>query len=176
MKCAKHVWAVACCAALLVAPGPATGKGAGVAASAPRFESGARTDAAQRRRTRRVAKRRATVRVKEGRVAEGLWGGMHVRMSVRADGAYLEFDCARGQIGAPFETDAEGRFDLPGTYTRQGPGPIRIGREPTARPARYAGRVEGERMTLSIRLEGSDEPLAEYTLTRGVAGRVVKCR
>lgn len=116
------------------------------------------------------------MRAKKGQVAEGLWGGAHLRLNVNNDGASLEFDCAHGQIGAPFETDSEGRFDLPGTYTREGPGPIRIGREPSARPARYAGRVEGARMTLSVRLEGSDKPLSDYTLTRGDEGRVVKCR
>ncbi|HEX8335154.1 MAG TPA: hypothetical protein VF621_00400 [Pyrinomonadaceae bacterium] len=118
----------------------------------------------------------AAARAEGGRVAEGLWGGQHVRMSAGEEGARLEFDCARGQIDAPFETDAEGRFDLPGTYTRQGPGPVRVGRAPSARPARYKGRVEGERMTLSVTLEGSDKPLAEYTLTRGSRGNVFKCR
>jgi len=49
-------------------------------------------------------------------------------------------------------------------------------RPPSARPARYAGRVEGGRMTLSVRLEGADKPLGEYVLTRGAQGRVVKCR
>lgn len=116
------------------------------------------------------------VRTEEGRVAEGLWGGAHLRMNVTGEGAVLEFDCASGQIGAPFVIDSEGRFDLPGTYTRQGPGPIRIGREPSARPARYAGRVEGGRLTLSVKLEGADKSLGEYTLTRGSEGRVVKCR
>lgn len=123
-----------------------------------------------------VASGAAAARGEGGRVEEGLWGGQHVRMEVGEEGALLEFDCARGQIDAPFETDAEGRFDLPGTYTRQGPGPIRVGKTPTARPARYAGRVEGASMTLSVTLAGSDKPLAEYTLTRGSSGRVVKCR
>ena len=118
----------------------------------------------------------AGARAEGGRVAEGLWGGQHVSMSVTEEGARLEFDCARGQIDAPFETDADGRFDLPDTYTRHGPGPIRVGKTPTARPARYAGRVEGSRMTLSVRLANSDKPLAEYALTRGERGRVVKCR
>jgi hypothetical protein len=137
---------------------------------------GAGRDGAAAQRRRRPAKGRAVVRVKENRVAEGLWGGAHLRLSVSRDGAALEFDCASGQVGAPFETDARGRFDQPGTYTRQGPGPIRIGREPTARPARYSGRVEGDRMTLAVRLEGSDRPLGEYTLTRGDRGQVMKCR
>jgi hypothetical protein len=118
----------------------------------------------------------AAARGEGGRVAEGVWGGQHVRLSVGEEGASLEFDCARGQIDAPFETDAEGRFDLPGTYTRQGPGPIRVGKPPTSRPARFAGRVEGARMTLTVTLKGSDKPLAEYNLTRGDEGRVFKCR
>jgi hypothetical protein len=147
------------------------------AACAPRFVGVGDSNAApQRRRTRRPAKRRMAVRAKAGRVAEGAWGGAHLRMHVNSDGASLDFDCANGQIAAPFETDSGGRFDLPGSYTREGPGPIRIGREPTARPARYEGRVEGARMTLSVRLEGSDKPLGQYTLTRGDEGMVVKCR
>src|ERR1044071_4820617 len=100
MLCAKRTRAVACCAALLLAFGAAFAFGDGAAAQ-----------------RRRGAKRRAaTVRAEEGQVAEGMWGGAHLRMSVTGDGAALEFDCASGRIGAPFETDSEGRFDLPGTY------------------------------------------------------------
>ena len=174
MTCWKRRPGAACCLALLLAFSVA-----GVAAEAagvPRFVGAGDSDTAQRRRTRRSVKRRAAVRAKEGRVAEGLWGGAHLRLNVSGDGASLEFDCAHGEITAPFVLNAEGRFDLPGTYTREGPGPIRIGREPTARPARYAGRVEGERMTLSVRLKDSDKSLGQYTLTRGDEGMVVKCR
>jgi len=162
---------VSCCAALLLAFGVAD-----VAASVPRVEAGAHADGAQRRRPRRGAKKKMAERAKEERVAEGLWGGTHLRLSVNGDGAQLEFDCAHGEIRGPLVLDAEGRFDLPGTYTREGPGPIRIGREPTARPARYAGSVEDGRMTLSVRLEGADKPLGDYALTRGSEGRIVKCR
>ncbi len=116
------------------------------------------------------------MRAEEGRVAEGLWGGARLRLSVTGEGAHLEFDCAHGAINVPLRLDAEGRFDLPGTYTREGPGPIRIGREPTARPAHYAGRVDGARMTLSVQLEGADKPLGAFNLKRGAAGQVVKCR
>jgi hypothetical protein len=159
MLYAKGTRAAAFCAALLMLFGAAFAAG-----DAP----------AQRRRG---AKRRAAaVRTEEGRVAEGLWGGARLRLSVTGEGAQLEFDCAHGAISVPLRIDAGGRFDLPGTYTREGPGPIRIGRVPAARPARYAGRVEGARMTLSVRLEGADKPLGEYTLKRGAEGRIVKCR
>ena len=161
----------ACCLSLLVAFSVAA-----EATGTPRFVGGGGSDTAQRRRARRGVKRRAAVRAKEGRVAEGTWGGAHLRMNVSSDSAALEFDCAHGEITAPFVLNGEGRFDLPGMYTREGPGPIRMGREPSARPARYAGRVEGARMTLSVRLEGSDKPLGDYILTRGDEGRIVKCR
>src|ERR1700749_2614046 len=117
----KRMWAVVCCAAMLLAFSALVAGHDG---------------AAQRRRG---AKRRTGGRKVEGRVTEGAWGGAHLRLEVRGDGAALEFDCAHGQIDAPFEVDAEGRCDLRGTYTREGPGPIRLGREPTARPARYVG-------------------------------------
>jgi hypothetical protein len=171
MLCSKGRRAAAGCAALLLAFGVAD-----VAASGPRVEAGAYADAAQRRRTRRGAKKKMAERAQEGRVAEGVWGGTHLRVNVTGEGAQLEFDCAHGEISAPFRLDAEGRFDLAGTYTREGPGPIRVGREPSARPARYAGHVEGGRMTLTVTLEGADQPLGEYTLARGAPGRVVKCR
>lgn len=162
---------VACCLMLLNALGAS-----GAAAYVPRVEGAAHAETAQRRRARRGAKKKMSERAKEGRVAEGMWGGLHLRVSVSADAAQLEFDCAHGEISVPFRIDAEGHFDLSGTYTREGFGPIRIGREPSARPARYVGRVEGERMTLSVTLEGGDKPLAEYSLARGAAGRIVKCR
>jgi hypothetical protein len=131
---------------------------------------------AQRRAPRRKARKKMSERHASGDVSEGFWGGMHVRMKVAGEGVELEFDCARGSISAPFRTDAEGRFDLPGTYTREGHGPIRIGREPTAAPAHYSGRVEGSKMTLSVRLDEPAQALGSYSLTRGSEGRVTKCR
>jgi hypothetical protein len=141
-----------------------------------RFDGAGRVVSGWRRAAPRKVKRRMKGRSQDGRLASGAWGGDHVRLRVSESGAVLEFDCAHGQISAPFTTDADGRFDLPGTYTREGPGPIRIGRLPTASPARYAGRVEGETMTLGVSLASSDESLGSYTLKRGSEGRVWKCR
>ena len=108
-------------------------------------------------------------------MAEGAWGGAHVRLNVRGGGAELEFDCARGEITAPFETDAAGRFDLPGTFRREGAS-IRVGKTPGSRPARYSGRVEGRAMTLTVKLTETDQTPDTYTLTRGSEGRLWKCR
>ena len=110
----------------------------------------------------------------EGHVQEGIWGGPHVRLSVGVGGATLEFDCARGEITEPVKTDAEGRFDMPGTFTRHGP--IRVGLTPIARPVRYIGRVEGRTMTLSTKFTDKDQETESFTLTRGSEGRLWKCR
>lgn len=112
---------------------------------------------------------------KAAAVAEGVWGGQHVRMTVRGGGADLEFDCAHGEITAEFRADAEGRFDLAGTYTPESHGPVRRDSAPPTRPARYAGRVGGSEMTLNIKLSDGTQ-LEEFTLTRGATGRIFKCK
>src|ERR1044072_3362883 len=139
----RRVWVLACCAVLLVVSGPALVSGTAAPPGRTRFEPEPRADATQRRRrTRRKAKKKMSEHAEAGRVAEGLWGGSHLRLDVRGDGAALDFDCAHGEINAPFILDAEGRFDLPGTYTREGPGP-RPPRPPAPAPPRGLGGGRG---------------------------------
>jgi hypothetical protein len=142
------------------------------------YRSGAvrRMDAGQRRAAQRRTKRKMSKRTTEGEVRHGVWGGPHVRLTVREGGAALEFDCARGEISEPLKTNTEGRFDLQGIFTRQGPGPIRVGLTPPSRPARYVGRVEGRTMTFSIKLTDMNRETETFTLTRGSEGRLRKCR
>jgi len=109
-------------------------------------------------------------------VASGVWGGEHVRMNVRADGASIEYDCAHGTIDETLELDAEGRFDAKCTHVREGPGPIRVGKLPPSRPARYTGRVGGDEMSLTLTLTDTSQVVGTYTLTRGSEGFIRKCR
>ncbi|MCA1634525.1 MAG: hypothetical protein LC802_12730 [Acidobacteria bacterium] len=111
-----------------------------------------------------------------GRVASGVWGGQHIRMNVRADGASVEYDCAHGTIDETLELDNEGRFDAKGTHVREGPGPIRVGKLPRSRPARYTGRVGGDEMSLTLTLTDTSQEIGTYTLTRGSEGFIRKCR
>lgn len=104
-----------------------------------------------------------------------LWGGQHLVLEVTSDGANLEFDCATGTISGAPSPDAQGEFTIGGTLVRERPGPTMRDGNPTAR-AKYSGRIQGETMQLVVRVEGSTEPYGEYVLTRGKAGRVVKCR
>ena len=108
------------------------------------------------------------------KVPEGRWGGAHVHLHVTATGGTLQFDCARGELNEPLQTDADGRFDVAGTFTLQF-GPIRLKVPRPARPARYSGRVKGETMTLIVKLADAEDP-EEFSLKRGRSGRLTKCR
>ena len=108
-------------------------------------------------------------------VQPGAWGGEHVRADVSGDGVSFEFDCAHGAADGPPALAADGNFDLKGFFAPERGGPARAGQKEQRLPARYAGRVEGETMTLSVTLTESGENIGTYTLTRGRAARLNKC-
>jgi hypothetical protein len=105
---------------------------------------------------------------------EGVWGGLHVRLVLTSTGGEIEFDCAHGQLSEPLKGDARGRFDVAGTLVREG-GPVR--QEGTAgQRVRYSGRLDGDRMTLTLTLSDSNEKPDEFSLTRDNEGRLWKCK
>jgi hypothetical protein len=109
-----------------------------------------------------------------GRVLEaGPWGGDNVILEVTAEGADVEFECARGRIGKPIELDGQGDFDLPGTLTGEGHGPTRDDAGSDSK-ARYHGHVAGDTMTLTV-IRG-EERTGPYTLTRDRRPILKKCR
>ena len=108
--------------------------------------------------------------------AETVWGGTHVRLVITSNGAEVEFDCAHGEIKGPFKTDAHGRFDVPGTFVRERGGPVRSDETESGEPVRYSGRIEGDKMSLTITLSHNNEKLDEFSLTRGSQGRLFKCK
>ena len=105
------------------------------------------------------------------RVPTGAWGGPHVQLSVHAESATIEFDCAHGTLDAPLELDAKGRFDVPGRFTREG-GPVREG--DASQPVRYTGRTDGRELTLEVVFENDRD--GPYTLALGGASRLFKCK
>jgi hypothetical protein len=137
--------------------------------------SGARTDAGDRGS---IAQRVDKVKTPGGgrSLPAGTWGGEHVRLEATSQGAQLEFDCAHGSIKSPIRLDDRGQFEAAGEYLRESPGAIRIGHEPKSQPASYAGKVEGETMTLRVILTDTQQSLGEYSLEHGARARIVKCR
>lgn len=114
------------------------------------------------------------------RPASGDWGGIHVRLSIDAEGkgATLEFDCAHGQLSEPLVLGKDGAFDVKGVYAPERPGPVRRDDTGAGQPARYRGTVKGETMTLHITLGEGDaaSELGPFELTHGKLGRIFKCK
>jgi hypothetical protein len=114
-----------------------------------------------------------SAREKAHPVSKSTWGGDHVIMEVAENGAQLEFDCAAGQITGPLMVDANGNFDVHGTFAAEHPGPTT--REDDSRAAaHYSGHIEGDTMTLKIVRD--KEEIGPFTLTRGRQSILRKCR
>ena len=105
-----------------------------------------------------------------------VWGGRDISMVVGAENVTVEFDCAQGVILTPIKPDASGNFSVAGTYTPQRGGPVMKDNPPRDLPATYQGKIQGNTMHLQVLLQNKDQQPPEFTLTKGEAGRVMKCR
>jgi hypothetical protein len=110
------------------------------------------------------------------RVSTGSWGGPHISIAVGPRSATIEYDCANGTIDGPLTFDSKGRFTWRGTHNREHPGPVRVDEVSNGRRAIYTGTIKGDTMTLTVKLADSNEAVDSFTLKRGGAGRVFKCK
>lgn len=102
---------------------------------------------------------------REGQVRPGSWGGPSAGLQVTQIGAMSAFPCGAGTVTQPMRLDGGGRFDAAGTI---------YFKLPPAGPACYSGRVDGDRMTLTVRVE--DRALGPFTLTLGEPLPSLICR
>ena len=105
-----------------------------------------------------------------------VWGGRDISMEVTPQGAAVEFDCAHGNLLEPIKANAKGEFAARGTFTPEHGGPITLANPPRDLPAIYKGTIAGDTMRLEVVLADKDQQPEPFTLTRGKAGRVRKCR
>ena len=105
----------------------------------------------------------------------GVWGGQHINMEVSDTGAEINYDCAHGRITERIVPDRGGHFNVKGLHVAERPGPTREGGE-TEQPADYSGVINGDEMTLTVKVRGRSEALGSYTLKRGSTGRVMTCK
>lgn len=71
------------------------------------------------------------------------------------------FCCGRGEIRQALRVDAEGRFNVEGTYVEEaGPSSLPV-------PARFVGRVDGDRMILEVQGQDSSRIRGPVTLQFG---------
>ena len=117
----------------------------------------------------------STVATEAGRVSIGTWGGEHVLLTVTADGAHLDFDCASGDIMRPLTLDSNRRLAVDGVFLQKRGGPIRLGQEPDRKPARYAGHLRDNTLTFDVVLLDSRESVGSFTAIFGATPRLVRC-
>ncbi len=110
------------------------------------------------------------------RVPAGTWGGKQAALGVTAEGARLELSCAHGTIDGPIYLDANGGFEIKGSYVQERGGPQRDDEPEDSHPALFSGRTNGKEMTLEIKRVDTNEVVGSFTLVLGNAGRLIKCR
>jgi hypothetical protein len=116
-----------------------------------------------------------SVALQGARVPPGGWGGQGLALTVTESGAHLEFDCGSGDIPRPIVTDGEGRIALDGVFTPGQPGPTRGNGAADRMPARYVGRVEGERMTLGVTLIDTGQSMGSFNVAKGADAILRRC-
>ena len=109
-------------------------------------------------------------------VPAGTWGGEHAEMKVSERSATIEFDCAHASIPRRVFLDRRGRFDAIGTYVEEHGGPVREGAQTAGYTARFAGRITGGTMRLTVRRADTGKVIGTFTLARGRESSLVKCR
>ena len=104
----------------------------------------------------------------------GQWGSTGISMTVTADGATIEFDCARAKITGPITVDASGQFSATGIYVQEHGGPVYVG-DDQGRPALFTGTTDGTKLSLTITYTDDNSNVGSWTVTFGTQGRIVKC-
>lgn len=103
----------------------------------------------------------------------GEWGGPHIGLTIGPAGGRLEYDCAAGTIGALVPAN-DGTFSAEGTHTPGFGGPEIEGQVRPAYTTRYQGSVNGDRMTLTGRVENG-VLLGPFALRRGAEPGIFRC-
>lgn len=104
----------------------------------------------------------------------GRWGGDGLSLLATSDSAVARFDCATGALRTPVLLSSRGTFSADGGYVQE-VGPAALGN-----PARYSGRVEGDRLTLRVVVtdtlfDNGTVTLGPFEATRGRAPVVAFC-
>jgi len=101
----------------------------------------------------------------------GTWGGDNAGLIANDTSAHVHIGCTLGDTKAPIHPDADGRFDVPGTYNVDAY-PIDRG---ITHPARFTGQISGKTMTLTVILTDTARQLGPVTLIYGKEPQMGPC-
>lgn len=130
---------------------------------------------AKKKKKRKGSTKRKVNQSKLYPVSPGNWGATGVNFVVEDNGVKIEYDCASGKIEQKLSIDERGNFSVNGIYTRRYPGALRVKFLPKSKPARYEGKISGDKLTLKVTLTETNETLEEVVLQRDTAGRIHRC-
>lgn len=101
----------------------------------------------------------------------GTWGGDDAGLIASDTSAHVHIGCTLGDTDSPIRPGADGRFEASGTYNVDAY-PIDRG---ILHPARFTGRVDGDRMTITVTLTDTAKQLGPVTLVYGKEPRMGPC-
>ena len=104
-------------------------------------------------------------------IAQGVWGGQGIQLTVTAAGATADYGCDIGNIGEPLILD-QSRFSAMGTYTYSA---SLSGRAEKPHPARYEGTVNDTTMELTVYLEDLSRTVGPFQLALGRPPVLARC-
>jgi hypothetical protein len=106
-----------------------------------------------------------------GPVLAGTWGGDNAGVIVTNSSTHVHIGCTVGDVHQALETDAEGRFDVPGIYNITAY-PVYRGPD---HPARFTGRIAGQVMTFGVQLTDTAFVLGPVQLLYGKEPQMGPC-
>lgn len=104
----------------------------------------------------------------------GTWGGDNLLVEITAEGATIDFGCARGSISEKILPDSHGKFSVKGFYKAETGGPTRQGNE-AGEPAIYEGTITGHKLTFEVKLERGNESVGTFKAEKGKRVRLRRC-
>ncbi len=134
------------------------------------------TDTSQKEKRKKKGKAKKKMnQTKLVSVPESTWGATGIRLAVEENAVKIEYDCADGEIEQSLKVDEQGNFTANGVHIRQKGGPIREDSPPPRQPARYQGKISGDKMTLKVTLTENGEVIGTFTLERGKTPQMHRC-
>jgi hypothetical protein len=101
----------------------------------------------------------------------GTWGGDNAGLIATDSSAHVHIGCTLGDTNEPLRPDVSGRFDVSGTYNVDAY-PVDRG---ILHPARFTGRVSGDKLTFSVTLTDTGAQLGPATVEKGKEPRMGPC-
>ena len=102
----------------------------------------------------------ATLPPFDGNLALGTWGGDSTGIIVGDTAFHLHIACTYGDVSSRIPIDANGNFDVAGSYMLHAY-PITMG---PSMPARFIGHLDGATVTVTVEV---NDTVAHQTVTRG---------